>query len=144
MLNKFRIMAIVSLLLTGFSILVPVTGSWTKNNVSMSGRHEVFYSGAFGKSIQGMSSAQTPRGVIVRIEVVLVIDDRCGANLPWLTIASKNKVAHNAYTSGSISANGNIQDCPPQTAHTYRNRSWHAFQDAAFGINNTYSLSSDR
>ncbi|MEX2162190.1 MAG: hypothetical protein WD751_09785 [Anaerolineales bacterium] len=122
-----------------------VSGSWSKNGVSMSGNHSASYIQPLDKRIQGSSAAHTPpNGPIDYIFVEVRLEDRCqnanGTWPAWHQFAYNVKAANNAVGSGLSVARGTIQDCI--WGHEYRNTSRHIFREQSFSVNETHTLTS--
>lgn len=132
------------LVMASIGIAIAVSGSWSKNGVSMSGNHSTNWVQPISREMWSSSSAQTPRGVIASIFADARLQDRCrnsnGTWPSWNMYGYGNRTASWAYSSGTAYAKGNYQNC--QTSHQYLNQSLHSFSDSAYGINDSYWLSS--
>ncbi|WP_297630099.1 hypothetical protein [Caldilinea sp.] len=130
------------LIMASIGIAIAVSGSWSKNGVSMSGNHFTNWVQPIGREMWSSSSAQTPRGVIASIFADARLQDRCrnpdGTWQSWNMYGYGNSSASWAYSSGTAYATGNYQNC--QYGHQYLNQSLHSFSDSAFGINEAYWL----
>jgi hypothetical protein len=135
---------VACLIMASIGIAVAVSGSWSKNGVSMSGNHSANWVQPIGREMWSSSSAQTPRGVIASIFADTRLQDRCrnpnGTWQSWNMYGYGNKSTAWAYSSGTAYAKGNYQNC--QYGHQYLNQSLHSFSDSAYGINDSYWLSS--
>jgi hypothetical protein len=130
--------------IVGLSSTNHVSGSWSKNNVSMSGTHTATWiQPPFAKIAELLQRTPAFRNNSVhlcRCTAGRSLSERKWSLVKLADLRLSGKSGEQFHVSGNAIAQGQYQDCI--NGHQYRNTSRHIFNDTVFGLSETHTLTS--